>query len=559
MSQAVAFRAACCAMVAVSVVATPLGAQERLSSGRQPVAVVCAAGVDRILDDIDYVFDSVGQTERAATIRGFVLNLNDLKGIDRTKPLGALLYLPEGGQGQPDVVGFVPVTRIGDLQVTLRISNQTSLEPGSDEGNYELRTPDNTIPVRLEGGYAFFAKERRLLEGPLPDVAALTAPLAGKYDVAVSLSRDGVPAAAVDQVLAALHQGTDKELDRKPNEGKAEFQLRTRLVRAVVEVAELVLADGRALTLGANLSSESRTAEVEALLTVAPRGRLAGMLQGSAASQSMFAAQFAEPQPLTISSAWTLSPDGGRIVTQVLELARREVGKQLKEDLESKTEHPVRRLLDALDATAHEGQVDSFLQLVGEPPAKFVLVGGAKVAQAEVIAKALEDILPHVRQSRDVKDLQMNAATLGGVKLHRIVGTTLRKQDRQLYGDDAAFYIGAGNGAIWIAVGGSDTTRVLEDVLTRTASPGGPPPSQPIPALQADLRLTSWLGMVGSEASEQARQFAAAARRAFSNPDADALRMQVIPGGEGLRLAVHLDEGYIRLLGLTLTEKMRKH
>jgi hypothetical protein len=524
---------------------------------RQPIAVVSVAGVDRVLEDLDYVFESVGRKDQATFIKGFLVNLNDLKGIDRTRPLGALVYLPPRLEGEPDVVGFIPVSRIGDLQVTLRISNQISLEHVSGEDRYELRTPDTTLPVRLAGGYAFFAKQSSLLDGELPDVAALTSPLAKQYDVALSLSRDGLPAAAIDRALDKIQADADRELARKENEGEAEFQLRTRVARAVFDLAEDLVSDGKSLVVGANLSSTGRHAELEALLTVAASSPLAAYLKGTAASGSTFAAQTAEPNPLTMTSTWTLLPEGTDIATEVLRLAQREVGKQFQVDLETAVDHPVRRLFDALQATARQGQVDSFVQFIGEPPGKFVLVSGTRVAQADAVARAIEDILPHVRKSPDVKDLQMNVATIGGVTLHRVVGQKMRKQDVQLYGDDAGLYIGAGESALWMALGGADAIGVLQEVIPRVAARRTAAADAP-PAFRAVLHLTSWLGMIGAESSANERQFAAAARQAFTDPDADTLRLELVPGMNGLRLRVRFDEGYIRLVGLALSEHMRQ-
>jgi hypothetical protein len=132
----------------------------------------------------------------------------------------------------------------------------------------------------------------------------------------------------------------------------------------------------------------------------------------------------------------------------------------------------------------------------------------------------------------------------------------MRKQDVQLYGEDAALYFGAGGSALWMALGGPDTIGVLQEVIPRVAARGTTAAAPP--AFRAVLHLTSWLGMIGAESSANERQFATAARQAFTDPDADALRLELVPGANGLQMRVRFDEGYIRLVGLALSDRMRQ-
>ena len=93
---------------------------EPLLSG-PPVAVVNVAGVDRLLDDTDYLFGSIGRSDMKEVINGLLGNLGDLRGLDRTKPFGAMIYLKPGVVPQPGVIAYVPVTDIAALSRTVEM------------------------------------------------------------------------------------------------------------------------------------------------------------------------------------------------------------------------------------------------------------------------------------------------------------------------------------------------------------------------------------------------------------------------------------------------------
>ncbi len=530
-----------------------------LAADRAPVVVFSAASVDRFLAEVDYVFQSADQQEPVDKIHGFLLNLNNLKGIDRGRPIGAMLYVPTNGGKDPDVIGFIPISSISDLQSTLRISNQVSLETGSAADRWELRGGENTLHLRLVGDYGFVAKQADLLDGTLPDVAALTSDLAKRYDASIEVSRQGVPPEVLEQVLSRAQADLGRDAERKPGENEAQFKLRTRLAEMAQSVAKQVLADAGGLTVGLNVSQEDREAEVEAVFHTTPRSDLSQLLAGLATSKSQFAVNADAAPPLAITTSWSLSPDARAIAADLIDQARTQIGQALKVDLKDPASEqlPVRKLVDAIDGTVQNGRIDGMVQFVGEPPGKMVMVAALGMAHADDVAAALEQLLPLVGLSPEVRKLEMNFAKAGGVSFHRITGQKVRMQDEQLYGSDLALYVGAGRDALWVALGGAQAPEVLEEAMTAEGHGAGDD-ARRVPLLHAAVHLTNWIGVVGDGSGAEAQRFIDAARKAFSDPEQDALAVELGPTDEGLRLHVQVDEGYIRLLGLALAARMRQ-
>lgn len=534
---------------------------ETESSGevRPPVALLCAANVDRLLEDLDYILGSADAGQHMERLRGIILSLNDLKGIDRQRPLGLLLYPPSAGGKDPEAVAFIPVSSMEDLQVSFKISNQVSLEPLDEEGRWELRAPDNTVPIRVEQEYAFIAQKAELLSGRIPDVADLTAPLVEQYDVALLVQRSGIPDAAIDQILQQIRKDSERDRERRENEADAEYQLRTRISQTLEHLIVQGVGDFEQVVVGLSVSEESRGASLEARLDFQSSGEFAGVIHSLSASSTQFTNPDPEASALAVSTAWSLSGEGTEIIGELLAQVRQQVGRELREDFTTagSVAHPVRRVLDAADATVAAGRIDGMLTLVGDQPGQMVLVGAARIEQSADVATAIIEILPHVAQSKDVAGLELSIRDVDGVAVHRIVPTKIRKQDERLYGPDAALYVAAGNEAVWLALGGPHASDVLAAHMTASGDDTREAAS-PAPLLAVDVHLSSWIGLAGGGNSGSERRFLEAARLAFIDPEQDGMQLRLTTEEAGLRLAVDLDEGYVRLLGLALKQRLER-
>jgi hypothetical protein len=152
----------------------------------------------------------------------------------------------------------------------------------------------------------------------------------------------------------------------------------------------------------------------------------------------------------------------------------------------------------------------------------------------------------------------MNVGQAGDVAIHRVVPTEMRDQERRLYGDNAAFYFGVGDGAIWLAVGEDHALDILTDVITNRESAAAAGEAQP--HFQFNVHLSDWvvLGDSLGDGSDDQRRFFEAAREAFAQPDDDLLSFEVRPSDNGLRVRLHLDEGYIRLFGIAVANNINR-
>jgi hypothetical protein len=380
----------------------------------------------------------------------------------------------------------------------------------------------------------------------------------------LTVHREGIPAVIFDQALTKLRDDLERDLEQKDEESAVEHRLRTRALRGIGGLIEQFVTEADRLTFGLEVSESAGQAGLDIQLDVSEDSRLADMFGALARPDSRFSAINRETAPLTIATTWRLGGEPAGIASELLANVRGEVAGQIEQPGEQPGPHPFERILASLAQTIDAGDVDGLVQFVEAADEKFVLVAAAHVADADSMAVALREIAQYMAsQGAGGKQIvEVNALSVGDVSLHRIRGAEIRRQDRRLYGDDVALYLGAGQDAVWLAMGGGgdQTAEALSSIILA-------PPRRlhadsertaPLPILQASLHLSHWLALAGEGNSERQRKLAEAARVAFSSTADDGVHLELFADEAGLRLNVQADRGYIRLFGVALAARMQQ-
>lgn len=523
---------------------------------REPVAVAYLAAVDGVLDDIDYIVTTGGQPQLSQMVKGFLANLNNLEGIDRTKPMGAFAFLPIDLSGQnkdPEIVGFIPVTDVEALLKTAHLSNILSLEPTDKPNRYEFKTPEKTLFVLIDQGHAFVADKSELLESPLPVPATLTAPLGGQYDIVVQLRREGVPRLVWDFALIAAMAASDKELKTLKKSREPEDLAKAEGIELGRAAFKSVMSEVRSVWLGVNISRETRTAVIDAKLQFADSGKVSRALVQSASSPSLLAKVAAADVPAAVHVHAALPSDVRSLAAEGFRLVRAQ--NDPTESIPEPQRATVNSLIDVLEQTIAAGQADFLLQFTGEPQTGMTAVVGIRVEESQKLSAAIMKLLPEARNSDKVTDVKLDAGTARGIRFARIDGTASdgesdAKNEELFYGGKPSLYIGTEASTLWLVVGDQDALADFSSLADETSQAADR--TAPAAFGQAHLHLSDWLGLLGQAKDQKTRDFTEAARIAVKDPDRDALRFVVRPESDGLRLTLTIDEAYLSLIGASV-------
>lgn len=528
-----------------------------------PVVTVCVASVDRIMDNISYVFGEIERPEVMDLIGAGLANFRDLEGLDRTKPGGLMIFVSEGLVPLPIPVGFLPVSDIGELgQTFTTLGAQLKPIPG-EEDRYELiprRGPTSFLV--MQGDYAFIGQNEESINRTFALPEEFAGPLANRYDVCASANLRKTPKAVRDLILMTIKNSAQASMQRRDDEPEAVYNLRRSQAEGNLHFVENVLRDGEELTLGFKVDQEAKNASLELVVKATPNSSFAKELKEGIAKPSFFAPAIDENIPFSGSVSVMLDKPGRKTLIDAFNLGEQESNRGLAgldrdvavEDIPG--QQATQDLFDALRETIKEGHLDGFVQFFGEPGEKFVIVGGVKIMNSSAFGSGLSDVLEQASRTDANMDVELGVDSYGDIVFHRLSSKNRDRGDKRMFGEESALYFGTDNQALWFCVGGDAAIPTLRTAIDRIAAgtDAGPRRGELAP-FQVIINLTEWININQSDRDQPGR-FAALALEAFEADGSDIIRADARSLKNGFRFRVQVENGFLRLLGLAIARRI---
>lgn len=500
-----------------------------------PLAVICGSGFERWMSNVDYVFGSIEREELSDYVGGKLSNVNDLKGFDRDKPFGMLIFLRPGLLPQPFPVTFIPVKNVGDAIGTL--SSGPFRVKKNDESHYELITGPTTLYARLAGDYAWIATQLDQLDYEFPDPVSLTKRLVDQYDLSIEFNLTQVPEGMKHIFLDFLRASTETSIQQRDGEPDAAYQLRRVNALGALDWIDQLLLQGERLAIGGKLNHETKQATIEVDVVAKRDSDFSRALFDISARPSYFANVVADDVPLTFSMSWMLTPQNQKRLGEFFNTAETSAAELLANVVSGKKPEPkptnaepppanasqstglpksrrggtpkskqpeipippaIKDVFDALRATAKNGHVDFFVQFLADTKSDgkpvFTLIGGAKVADGTRLAGGAAEILRQVKDIQEAAEMELNVDTHSGVSFHRLAGPRGDAGADLMYGGKPSLYLGVGSQAVWFALGQADALSQLKLVMDRvTAAPASRPDRRDFIPFQFHMHMKKWV------------------------------------------------------------------
>lgn len=521
-----------------------------------PLAVLCVSGVERWLTNVDYLFATVEREELSDFVGGQMAKVNDLKGVDKDKPFGLLIFLRPGLLPQPYPVAFAPVKNLSDLIGTA--GGGPFKVKKIDDSHYDLVSDQRTFHVKLQGDYAWIAENTDQLDYEFPTPAELTKSIVPRYDIGLEFNLTSVPEGMKHIFLDFLRASTETSIQQRDGEPDGAYQLRRLNALNILDDFEQLILHGERLTLGLAVDQKTKRVAIEGEVVSKPDSPLAKGLQAVAARPSYFANLVRDDVPLTFSMSWMMPAPHQKRLGEFFDTAEQEASSQFtnvlagKEPREAQTPPPaepvpatssgkpkrgaaarpkkpklpvpppIKDIFDSLRATASTGHLDFFLQFLADgpkdDPPKFTFIGGAKLSDGVKLAGGATEVMKQIEGKVKLTALELHKDSHNGVTFHRLVGPENDRGQELMYGGKPSLYLGLGPQAIWFAIGGPEALTHLKLAIDKVQ--GGPderPTTLTNTPLQFTMRMNRWveLGRRGfEEARDRQRKAIEAERRA---------------------------------------------
>lgn len=526
---------------------------EEKPAPQRPLAVINVAGIERLLSDADYLFETAGRPEMSDFLGGLLANVNDFDGVDRNKPLGVMVFFTLELGLQPVPVAYVPVNDIDKFADTLAVARVTLKESSDAENRYELIGRRVTMHLKLENGYAFITRKPDAFDRPFIDPVALTKILSDRYDVGLLVDLDTIGDGVKTVFLEFLRASAQAELQQRAEESDERYRLRRANGESLLYFIEQTLTHGERLLAGLNVSNRSRDAIFEIALETREDSSFAKALADIGGKTSHFAQQLDKPAPLTLSFSWGLGAHGRDVLLDALQDDRPANPAAVPETAPiPAVANPLQEFLETLRPTIQAGRIDAFLQFLGNPEEKFVLIGGAQVVDGARVGAALRKILEEAGRESSETTITLDAHSYQGVVFHQIARETAPPQEVRLYGEPPVSYVGAGPTALWFAVGPPAAKTAIQEAIDTVAAPEEK--RRLVRDPDAPFRLTvdvaTWIGLFNPP-----EPLAQRLKDAFA-PGDSTMHVDIRPTESGLRFRIRWKEGFLRFVGLSIAHRI---
>lgn len=555
--------ATCDAVVRRTLAATLLGllavSTPALLLGREPVFVVSVAGVERLLDDVDYLTDLADRPEIAGFVRGMQGTVNNLKGIDKSRSISLVAFLPEGASEgtPPDVALLVPVTSIPDLQKTIGLTKRFTLKEGDVPGDYVFEGPKKKVFVRIAEGWAVVSEKTELL-GETSIRSDRWQALLGENDLACHVAWASLPHRIIEEAVDKMTHDRDKERIRRSGEDDIGYEARQLGMDVVLKSGERILRDLETISLTGNVNEKGK--RIEAALHFTPKAGtpLADRFVRMQAP-TQFAAQTSGEDALLVTMSLNNPEILCRGLSELIEKGKQRADEKLTDEAQRGI---VRRLLDVAGDVLGGKNFDGFLRVVPTPQDRMAVVVATRCARDSELAEILGQVLPEAAKSRDVKGLMVDAIVSDGVRIHELVPAETRKEDEELFGTEAAVFLGTGRGVIWGGLGGPGTADILKATVTpvpaavAAASQAVAVPAEPTPLLSIVVHLKKWAGLI-ERAGEEPPHVRTAMANVLRESTADEVSLKLQATSSGLSFKFLADDSGLRaiLAGMSAEKK----
>ena len=541
----------------VSTLAVPAAAQDDDDGGplasvpQGPLAIINVASVDRILGDIGYLFEAADRKDMMEILESQLDRVGQLEGLDRTRPMGMMVYLREGFPPQPEVVGYFPVSDIRDLSKTLEIGPVSVQRVPESEDRYELKGPNQTFQVKMLHDYAFVSNNGDVLDRELGDPVKQVQSLTDKYDVAAQIDITTVPLGLRQIFMTFLRNSSQAELQQRDEESDAAYAIRKANGESTIVMLEQLVTQCDAITIGMDASQEEKSALFDLSFRAAPNSTFSQYLTDVAGKRSFFECLLSEESPLSFSLSWNMDSREKKAMKAMLS-AGKESMKEAVDEPED-VEGPVHDVFASLGKTAEKGHLDMFVQFLPSDATKLVLIGAVRMEDADRMAGAMRELLSRVTDSPDLAKLELDVDSHAGITFHRVQGAETRERDVRMYGEDPALFVGVGRNSIWFSVGADDALDSLKSAVdTALGELQNPVDRSPAAPFQVVAHVLPWMELSGLDVSESIQR--ELAQDAFAKGD-DQIKLDFQPTDDGARLRLHFEEAFMRFLGMSISTR----
>lgn len=447
-------------------------ADQPASPNPAPAVTVAQNGAAELYKDLEYILKLTNANEQKQwPVLKDYLDLF-LIGVDRDKPMRIDVLL--GGK----TVRYRPSFPIKSF----RDFNQQNIQTlGIDvrvvRGTLYSCRDAFTGFMRYKHGYATFGEKEEDVPPDMPDPSTAVAPLLEKHDLVLDAGNTQTDSAAQEARRTSFRTLRDDWLSavkKKNEESEDDFLLRKLLFEQQLEEAERLYVEAETLRLGWVTDTDGGQGRLDLNLVPIKGTALEKTFQLLDSEPSRFTAIKRSENPiLSMRVNYVLDEMRQQNLLELFDLLRNLEHHQIdaaqhRSDEEKAAARKAVDLTDELLASVVKaGRADGFLEAHATASGKHTLIGGFRAVDGNRVV----EILKALQQSREGRQLAINAETAGDVQIHKLTVSPEVHPNFQWFFGSEALYVGSSPETVWLAAGENVLSELKAAIQTTGSSP----------------------------------------------------------------------------------------
>ncbi len=451
----------------------------------EPLMMLWAKSYQQVIDDIDFVGQASDNPDLGQGLEGLLTLVTQGQGlpIDKEKPWGGVVS-SDGFQFQ--VLGFLP---INDLEKFMEIVGNLGDAP-SDEGDgvYRMEVPGGAISLYMKqvGDWTFVSQGVDAFDNVPENPVELLNSLNEEYNFGFKAYVQNIPEIFRQLAVEQIKIGMDENMPRLPDEGDAQYELRTSLMKEQLSSITEAMDELDEVTIGMSIDREKEIGVMDVIVTAVEGSAAAEQYSKMSGGRTKYGGFFDQEAAVTANFNMVLSSGEIDEATGLVESIRSELMKQIDgfdaipdEQIAADLKEIIGEFIDVAQATVDSGHIDGGMSLVGEGP--FNLLIGTAVADGDELAEVFERLVDLAETEAGFYGVQLDVDKHKGVRFHTLIlpyfGGAEGEMLETLFGTDIEFTFGMAKDAAYLAVGteGVDRLKAAIDKSEEMAETEVPP------------------------------------------------------------------------------------
>lgn len=504
----------------------------------EPAIIVSIKSFGELEKDVGYIANTLQQPLLGVMFPGMVAQLTGgkgLAGMDVQKPLGGFLTLaPDGQPG--DVVVIVPVSDQKMFAATLAAIFPNP-QPVDGLMRYQQSGAERQFFGKEGSTHFLFATSAAALADKIDPQRILNSAV----DIGIDLDLTKLPDALKEQFLAQVEAGAAAAADSKQPDSESRRRGEELGRQVTLNALRKILMEGVWLQLGLNVDAKGKTVSLDAGFKSKAGTSLAAACRNYSTVESPFSGLVHEKTIASLLVSVPLHTEAQKMIDFAFEQGERSAAAAV-EKVNPAEREVAERLTQQISKTIRQAarveRLDQALIVNATENGRIQVLVTSRLNQGSGLANAFEEV---VRKDPDAgKRISLNVATVGPARVHAI--TFPAEADLQKRFGDGPAHVALAGDAAWFVLGGDSLADLKTALAAKPAKSNRPPVS---------LRVA--LAKVWAVLQAENAALVPLGAAAFQGAD-DQIALEVAPQTDGIRLHLEIQEGVLRLIGLSASQ-----